>query len=395
MAGFDALAIARMLGYAELRDLVLHLPLRYLDETRITPLAAARPGETAQVEGVIAHAEVQAHPRRQLVLHVASVEAGAARLFVRLLHFYPSQVAQLRVGARVRLLGEVRPGLFCGEMVHPQVRVVNEATPLPDSLTPVYPAIAALSPNAIRKAVDIALSGADLSDSLPAEWLQARGLPTFGAAVRALHRPPPDADQTALQARASAEWRRIKFDELLAQQLTLRLAARQRRALRAPPLVGDGGLAARLLAGLPFSLTPAQARARDEILRDLARARPMNRLLQGDVGSGKTLVAALALLPALAAGHQAAVMAPTEILAEQHHRKFAEWLAPLGLKVAWLAGALPARERRAGVAAVAAGEIQDHRFKQAATSVGQGVAAAMEVEKYLADLEDRAYPGRK
>ncbi len=357
MAGFDAPAIARMLGYAGLDELVLHLPLRYLDETRITPLAEARPGETVQIEGVIAHAEIQPHPRRQLLLEVESIEPGAARLYVRLLHFYPSQVAQLRAGARVRVLGDVRPGFFGAEMVHPQVRVVNERTPLPDRLTPVYPGIAALSPNAIRKAVDIALARADLTDSLPPTVRAELGLAEFGAALRALHRPPSDADQAALQARVSAEWRRIKFDELLAQQLTLRLAARQRRALRAPRLMDDGGLGARLLANLPFTLTPAQARARDEILRDLARPQPMNRLLQGDVGSGKTLVAALALMPALAAGSQAAVMAPTEILAEQLHVKLREWLTPLGIEVAWLTAALKGKARRDTLARIAAGEI--------------------------------------
>ncbi len=357
MAGFDAPAIARMLGYAGLDELILHLPLRYLDETRITPLAEARLGETVQVEGVIIHAEVQPHPRRQLLLEVESTETGAARLHVRLLHFYPSQVAQLRAGVRVRLLGEVRPGFFGAEMVHPQVRVVSERTPLPDRLTPVYPGIAALSPNAIRKAVDVALARADLDDSLPASVRAELGVPEFGAALRALHRPPPDADLPALQSRVSTEWRRIKFDELLAQQLTLRLAARQRRALRAPALVGDGGLGARLLANLPFALTPAQARARDEILRDLARPQPMNRLLQGDVGSGKTLVAALALLPALAAGSQAAVMAPTEILAEQLHVKLREWLTPLGIEVAWLTAALKGKARRATLTRIAAGEI--------------------------------------
>ena len=361
MAGFDAQAIARKLGYAELEDLILHLPLRYQDETRITPLARVRPGETAQVEGIVAHAEVQPRPRRQLVLEIEAAEdddgAAQARLFVRLLHFYPSQLAQLHAGVRVRLLGEVRPGFFGAEMVHPQLRVVNERTPLPDTLTPIYPGIAALSPNAIRKAVEIALERADLTDSLPPSLRAALNLPDFAASLRALHQPAADTNQEALRDRAGMHWRRIKFDELLAQQLSLRLATRQRRKLRAPVLAGDAGLGARLLASLPFALTRAQSRALGEIAGDLARPQPMNRLLQGDVGSGKTLVAALALLPALASGSQAAVMAPTEILAEQLYVKFREWLTPLGIEVAWVAAALKGKAKKTALARIAAGEI--------------------------------------
>jgi len=343
--------IAHKLGYAAPADLILHLPLRYEDETRITPLRDVRLGDIAQIEGVVEHSEIQNRPRRQLVVQVVDAGSDDAHLTFRLLHFYPSQVALLKPGARVRLLGEVRPGFFGAEMVHPQFRVVRETTPLPDSLTPIYPAVAALSQYAIRKAVESALNDADLSDPLPIP----AGLPGFAEALRSLHHPPPDANQEALESRDTPAWRRLKFDELLAQQLSLRLAARQRQALRAIPLPDDGGLRERLLAALPFTMTAAQRRTLREIHRDLARPHPMNRLLQGDVGSGKTLVAALTLLPALAAGYQAAVMAPTEILAEQLYFKFQEWLQPLGIEVVWLAAALKGKAKKAALAGIADG----------------------------------------
>ena len=346
-------AIARRLGYGDSGDLILHLPLRYLDETRLTPLAEARLGEQVQVEGRVRHAEVQLRPRRQLVVEIGEDDADA-NLFFRLLHFYPSQVAQLKPGARVRLLGEVRPGYFGAEMVHPQLRVVREGAPLPDTLTPVYPAVAGLSQYAIRQAVGAALGQADTEDSLPGALLVRLGLPGFRPALDVLHNPPPGIDPS-LENRVHPAWRRIKFDELLAQQLSLRLAARRRKALAAPVLADDGGLSERLLAALPFSLTAAQRRALAEIRRDLASPHPMNRLLQGDVGSGKTLVAALATLPALAAGGQVAVMAPTEILAEQLFLKFQEWLEPQGLPVVWLAAAIKGKAKKQALADLAEG----------------------------------------
>ncbi len=345
-------AVARRLGLEQAGDLILHLPLRYLDETRLTPLEEARPGSHVQVEGWVRHAEVQTRPRRQLV---AEIEENGDRLFFRLLHFYPSQVTQLQPGVRVRLLGEVRPGFFGAEMVHPVLRVVGANTPLPDRLTPVYPTVAGLSQHAIRKAVTATLEHADLDDSLPAAMLNSLDLPPFRAALETLHAPPADADPALLESRQEPAWRRVKFDELLAQQLSLRLAARRRHEHAARPLNGDGGLGERLLGGLPFRLTAAQTRALNEIRRDLALSHPMNRLLQGDVGSGKTLVAALATLPALAAGAQVAVMAPTEILAEQLYLKFREWLEPLGLPVLALSAASKGKAKRQALADLAEG----------------------------------------
>jgi ATP-dependent DNA helicase RecG len=337
-------------------DLVLHLPLRYEDETALTPIAEARHGTPVLVEGDIVSSEIAYRPRRQLVLKVRD---DSGLVFVRFLNFYPSQAKTLAAGARVRLFGEVRPGFFGGEMVHPRYRVLHGPAPLATSLTPVYPTTAGVSQQVLRRLIDGALARADLAETLP-EALRARhgGLEPFAAAVLALHRPPPEIDAAALEARTHPAWRRMKFDELLGQQLSMRLHYRARRAQRAPALAPVDGLAGELLKRLPFRLTRAQVRAWGEIERDLAAPHPMNRLLQGDVGSGKTIVAALAALRAVENGWQAAVMAPTEILAEQHHRKFAEWLAPLGVRVAWLAGGQSARERRAALGSVASGATQ-------------------------------------
>ena len=354
-------SVARKLGYKSPVDLILHLPLRYEDETRLTPIHAARLGETVQVEGLITRAEVQPRPRRQLVLEIeedtgnVAQRDAAARVFCRLLHFYPSQLTQLKPGVRVRLLGEIRAGFFGAEMVHPRLRIVKPGAPLPHTLTPVYPTIAGLSQLAIRKALSSLMLEENLADTLPAGMIEPHALPAFGAAVRHLHAPTPNSDLPALESRNHPAWRRLKFDELLAQQLSLRLAARQRHAKHAHPLPSDDNLSERLLAALPFPLTDAQRRVLKEIRADLARAHPMNRLLQGDVGSGKTLVAALAVLPALAAGTQAAVMAPTEILAEQLYLKFNEWLTPLGFKVAWLAAALKGKAKREALEDIASG----------------------------------------
>ncbi len=356
-------AVLRRLGYATQTDLVLHLPLRYEDETRLTPLREARPGRTVTVEGVIVHAELQTRPRRQLVVELAAAEPEtaahpAAQLFFRLLHFNAGQVAQLRPGARLRLHGEVRPGFYGAEMVHPRYRLVKPGTPLPETLTPVYPTVAGLSQTALRKAVSLALAQSDLSETLPPALAQRLALPAFAEAVRLLHAPPPDVDLDALERRTHPAWRRLKFDELLAQQLSLRRHARARATLSAPAMQSGGDLAQRLLSALPFALTRAQERVWQEIRADLARPHPMHRLLQGDVGSGKTLVAALACLPVVASGWQAAVMAPTEILAEQLHLKLREWLEPLGLGVVWLAAALKGKARASALSAINAGQAQ-------------------------------------
>ncbi len=334
-------------------DLLLHLPLRYEDETRLTPIDACREGVAALVEGEVVSCEVSLRGRRQLI---ARVRDDSGTLVARWLNFYPSQQRQLEPGRRVRLFGEVRGGFFGDEMIHPRVRNVQTGEALPDALTPVYPTTAGLAQSALRKLVQTALADFNDDELLPAVVQAELGLPSFAEALRMLHRPPPGMAVEALEARTHPAWRRIKFEELLVQQLSLRRAYNARRARNAPRLPSRGTLTATLLERLPFGLTGAQRRAGDEIARDLAEPHPMQRLLQGDVGSGKTIVAALAMLQAVENGHQAVLMAPTEILAEQHWIKLAAWLEPLGLEVAWLSGSRSKREREAAMTRLAAGE---------------------------------------
>ena len=344
------------LGLRRPADLVLHLPLRYEDETRITPLAEALPGVEGQFEVEVVDCEIAYRPRRQLVARVRDAADPGATLVLRFLNFYPSQQKQLQPGRRLRVFGEPRGGFFGTEMVHPRVHVVAEGEALPAALTPVYPTTAGLAQGVIRRLVTQALDRADLSDTLPEEMLGELCLPSFEAAILALHHPPPGMAGEALEERLAPAWRRIRFDELLAQQMSLRRAYEARRRHGAPALTASpADLAARLIAGLPFSLTGAQRRAWDEIAADMAQAHPMQRLLQGDVGSGKTVVAALAMLRAVENGWQAAMMAPTEILAEQHWRKLDAWLRPMGIEVAWLSGGRRKAERKAAMEALATG----------------------------------------
>jgi ATP-dependent DNA helicase RecG len=343
------------LGITRSFDLVLHLPLRYDDETRIHPINEAPPGEDVLVEGRIAECEVRYRPRRQLVCHI---EDGTGVLTLRFLNFYPGQVRQLARGARVRAFGELRHGFFGAEMVHPRYRVVRGEEPIAQALTPIYPTTAGLSQETLRSLVERALAAADLADTVPATVLVRLRLPAFAEAVHFLHRPPPDVVHEALAERRHPAWRRIKFDELLAQQLSMRLHYRRRSAAAAPPLAPQRTLTRALIDELPFELTRAQERVLARIESDLERAHPMQRLLQGDVGSGKTIVAALAALQSVENGWQVAIMAPTEILAEQHYRKFDAWLSSLGVKVTWLAGGMRKPDRVSALEAVAAGSTQ-------------------------------------
>jgi ATP-dependent DNA helicase RecG len=344
------------LGIRGKLDLVLHLPLRYEDETRLTPLAEARPGEPALVEATVIDSEVKFRPKRQLVAKLADDRGD--ELWIRFLNFYPSQQKQLAAGKRLRLFGEVRPGFFGDEMVHPKYRVVAKDEALPTSLTPVYPTTAGLSQFALRAMIGKALDSLALEDTLEVGQLGKLGLKSFRESVLLLHRPPPEVDAASLEDRTHPAWRRLKFDELLAQQLAMRIAYRERRAKTAPALPDAHTLTNALVKSLPFPLTRAQRNAQAAISRDLAQPHPMRRLLQGDVGSGKTLVAALAALQAIENGWQVAFMAPTEILAEQHHLKLAPLLEPLGVKVSWLAGSLKAREKKLAAEAIAAGHTQ-------------------------------------
>ncbi|MDR0528345.1 MAG: ATP-dependent DNA helicase RecG [Zoogloeaceae bacterium] len=328
-------------------DLILHLPLRYEDETRVTPIARLSENAPALAEGVILSADLQQRARRQMV---ARLMDASGTLILRFLHFYPSQREVLTPGRRLRVFGAARRGFLGMEMVHPRLRVLAEdipPPPLPETLTPVYPVTEGLAQTAIQKLIRRALESAPLPETLPEEWREKESLPTLAQAVRYLHSPPPDADQIALAERRHPYWQRIKLDELLAQQISLRMAYRARRQSGAPVLRGSGELTRALMDALPFPLTAAQKRCAEEIRQDLASPHPMQRLLQGDVGSGKTLVAALAVCQAIESGAQAAFMAPTEILAEQHFLKFSDWLAPLGVRIAWLSGSLKASAKEA------------------------------------------------
>ncbi len=344
----------RKLGLVRGVDLVLHLPTRYEDETTLTSIAAPLLGVPAQIEVEVVDVSVQFRPRRQLL---AQVRDASGELTMRFLNFYGNQTKQLEnardEGRRLRVFGEIRQGFFGAEMVHPRYRVIAENEALPQSLTPVYPATAGVSQAALRRLIGQALNEVDTAELLDAHWPAALALPNFSRAVRLLHAPPPSTDELALQLRSHPAWRRIKFDELLAQQLCLRRAYLARRQKGAPALHSAGLLAARLLAALPFDLTAAQQRVGAELSADLIQPYPMQRLLQGDVGSGKTVVAALLACRAIEAGYQVAFMAPTEILAEQHFLKLRDWLEPLGVSIAWLAGSLGKSLKRAMLAQAA------------------------------------------
>jgi ATP-dependent DNA helicase RecG len=334
-------------------DLVLHLPLRYEDETRLTSIASAIPGTAIQVEGTVRSTDIVYRPKRQLISHI---EDSTGELVLRFFNFYGSQAKALEPGATVRAFGEVRSGFFGGEMTHPRFRVVRGEVPLPSALTPIYPTTAGLGQSALRRLIEGALSRVKLDDTLPEEMLSGLGLCRFREAVEILHHPRPGADSVSFSGRALPAWRRMKFDELLAQQLSMRKHYRERKSRSAPVLVRKDLHTSALIGRLPFRLTGAQQRAWGEIERDLEQPHPMHRLLQGDVGSGKTVVAVLAALRAVENGMQAAVMAPTEILAEQHFRKFSEWLEPLGVEIAWLSGSQGKKERESARAAIASGK---------------------------------------
>ena len=356
------------LGLVRDIDLALHLPLRYEDETRITPIASAREGQMVQIEGTVTASQVQLQPRRQLLVTLQDASGSTCEL--RFFSFYPSHHKTMGVGARLRARGEIRGGFWGRQMLHPAVRSADAE--LPAALTPVYPTAAQLPQAYLRRAIATALTRVQLPETLPA------GLPppplaiyrenagktawSLREALLFLHRPTPDVALATLEDHSHPAWQRLKAEELLAQQLSQFAARRERAQLAAPvlrPSAQGQPLHEQLLAALPFALTAAQRRVGEEIARDLALSRPMHRLLQGDVGSGKTIVAALAACICIAAGWQCALMAPTEILAEQHFAKLIGWLQPLlaerGLGIAWLAGGQKKSERTAMLGAIADG----------------------------------------
>jgi len=344
----------RKLGLVRDIDLALHLPLRYEDETRIVKLRDARDGDTVQIEAVVTVCEVTFKPRRQLLV---TVDDGSDTCTLRFFTFYPSHQKALAVGNRLRIRGEVRGGFMGLAMMHPSFKPAGGE--LAKALTPVYPTTAGLPQPYLRRAVINGLTHADLSETLPpgVAWPDRRAAMTLREALQFLHHPTPDVSLATLEDKTHPAWIRLKCEELLAQQLSQLTAKRERDLLRAPVLrLRPEGLHAQLLSGLPFALTNAQQRVGHEISADLARSVPMHRLLQGDVGAGKTVVAALAAMVAIDAGWQCALMAPTEILAGQHFGKLVGWLEPLGVKVAWLTGSQKKKERAEMLALIESGE---------------------------------------
>lgn len=347
-------------GLTTLQDLWLQLPRQYEDRTALTPIRLLQPGVAAQVEGRVE--AVERGFRYRPTLRVAIGDDSRATLVLRFFHFRAAQVAQFQPGARVRCYGTPRPGQNGLEIVHPSYRMLDEEADaeLGSSLDPVYPAIEGIGPVSLRRLIGLALDRLPDEDSLellPRELRDGFKLPSLREALLTVHRPPQDADVAALIAGRHPAQRRLALEELLAHHLSLR---RQRIAQQAhaAPVLRKTALAGRLRKALPFALTGAQQRVFGEIRADLAKPHPMLRLVQGDVGSGKTVVAALAAMQAVEAGKQAALMAPTELLAEQHLGNLRIWLEPLGVRVAWLAGKVTGRARAKVLEQVASGEAQ-------------------------------------
>ena len=360
------------LGVAQVQDLLFVLPLRYEDRTQLAPIGSLEAGMRAALEGEVQLTEVAFRGRRQLLSRIAD---GSGFLTLRFFHFSGAQQAGLARGTRIRCFGEVRRGPFGLEIIHPEYRRIPEGQPpegLEETLTPIYPSTEGVAQGRLRALIAQALRelesapepargparAATVRDWIPREVLAPLGLPALRDALLYVHRPPREARLDELAQGRHPAQRRLAFEELLAHQLSLKLLKRSVQSDPAWPLTDREGLASRLLKGLPFALTGAQSRALVEIDRDLDQNRPMVRLLQGDVGSGKTVVAAAAAARAAGAGLQAALMAPTELLAEQHWRNLCEWFRPLGLDVALLSGSQPARTRRSALATIASGEMR-------------------------------------
>jgi ATP-dependent DNA helicase RecG len=352
-----AASLAR-LGLERIQDLWFHLPLRYEDKTRVTAIADLRIGDRAQVEAVVEAVERGFRYRPQL--KVAVGDAGGQALTLRFFHFNRAQAEQLKIGTRVLCYGEVRHGAQGLEMVHPSYQRLDgdAAATVDELLTPVYPTTEGLGVKRLASVVEKALAllpSAESLELIPPELCAEHGLTSLRDALLYVHRPPPDAHLGQLMLGQHPSQQRLAFEELLTQHLSLRRMREAVRRRRAPALAGDGKLRCQLLHGLPFQLTGAQQRVSEQVAADLAEPRPMLRLVQGDVGSGKTVVAALAALAAIESGMQVALMAPTELLAEQHLQNFRQWLQPLDIEVVWLAGKVTGKARKRALDQVAAG----------------------------------------
>jgi ATP-dependent DNA helicase RecG len=353
----------RRLNIETVQDVLFHLPARYEDRTRLTPMGAVRPGQQVVVEGEVELAEVRFGRRRSLLVRISD---GTGSLTLRFFHFNASQQAGLARGRGIRCYGEIRGNAAAPEMIHPEYTLISHEAPPPveETLTPVYPATEGVHQLTLRNLTTQALAYlgeqgsegvAGLVDWLPVELVAAHRLTSLPAALRYVHRPPPNAPLEQLAAGRHPSQQRLAFEELLAHHLSLRRVRQRARQLSAPAFAGEQPLLDKFFSGLPFSLTAAQQRVVSEIRQDLACRHPMGRLVQGDVGSGKTVVAAAAALIAVQAGYQVALMAPTELLAEQHFRSFSEWLEPLGVRVVWHAGKSKGRARDQALQAISEG----------------------------------------
>ncbi|MGY4491682.1 ATP-dependent DNA helicase RecG [Pseudomonas sp. TE3610] len=344
-------------GLENLQDVLFHLPLRYQDRTRVVPIGALRPGQDAVIEGVVSGADVAMGKRRSLLVRLGD---GTGSLSLRFYHFSNAQKEALKRGTHLRCYGEARPGASGLEIYHPEYRALtgDEPVPVEQTLTPIYPTTEGLTQARLRQLSQQALSmlgPRSLPDWLPAELASEHQLAPLDQAIRYLHNPPPDADLEELAVGHHWAQHRLAFEELLTHQLSQARLRDSLRALRAPALPKAKRLPAQYLANLGFAPTGAQQRVGKEIAYDLSQREPMLRLVQGDVGAGKTVVAAMAALQALEAGYQVALMAPTEILAEQHFITFKRWLEPLGIEVAWLAGKLKGKARASALEQIAGG----------------------------------------
>jgi ATP-dependent DNA helicase RecG len=360
MRGVGAALAERLqrLGVTQVQDLLFVLPLRYEDRTRVWPMGSLLPGVRATVEGEVQLTEVAYRRRRQLLCRVSD---GSGFLTLRFFYFSSAQQNGLARGTRVRCFGEVRRGPLGLEIVHPEYRRLGDQPPaLEETLTPIYPLTEGIAQGRLRALVLQALGEVDTAgvrDWVPRHLIEPLGLPSLKDALAYVHRPPREAKLTELDAGRHPAQRRLAFEELLAHHLSLKLLRQAARTDAAWPLADGGQLATRFVSALPFSLTAAQKRVLKEVDADLRADRPMVRLLQGDVGCGKTVIAAAAAARAAGTGLQAALMAPTELLAEQHWRNFRDWLQPLGLPVALVSGSQPARARRSALEALASGEV--------------------------------------
>ena len=345
------------MGLEDVFSLVMHLPIRYIDETIVTPIREIQMGVLSQIEAEVVRAEIVYKPKKMLIVQVKD---ASSNLQLRFLHFYPSQMKMFEAGARIRVLGEARHNLFAFEMIHPQCKLIKDSDVLPEALTPIYSLVAGVGQKTVKDAIHKLFIHFDLKNYLkdlflPSIYEKLR-LPNLYESLKSIHHPKDFKEVTSHETFTSKAYQRIIFDEFLAQQLSLRSNYLIRRALSAMPLKAKNKLTTIFMDKLEFELTEAQKKVIKEIKNDLEKNYPMQRLLQGDVGSGKTVVATLAALQVIENGSQVAFMAPTEILAEQHYRKLTGWLTPLNIKVAWLTGSQSKKDREVSLSLTQSGE---------------------------------------